>query len=138
MQAGPRPKKLPDARFLDGMIDPHPLPDWLTPSDLDYYVGEFERSGFRGPLNRYRTSELDFVQQAETANRRIEQPAACIAGSLDPVLTFRPGIDLIVLMREHVADLRLVRILDGAGHWIQQERPAEVNTALMEFLGTVD
>jgi pimeloyl-ACP methyl ester carboxylesterase len=138
MQAGPRPKKLLDARFLDGMIDPDPLPTWLTPADLDYYVGEFERSGFRGPLNRYRTSELDFVRQAEIANRRIEQPAAFIAGSLDPVLTFRPGIDLIELMREHVADLRLVRILDGAGHWTQQERPTEVNTALLEFLGTVD
>jgi pimeloyl-ACP methyl ester carboxylesterase len=137
-QAGPRPQKTPDARFLDDMIDPDPLPDWLTPADLDYYVGEFKRSGFRGPLNRYRTSELDFEQLAAIANRRIEQPAAFIAGRLDPVLAFRPGIDLIELMRENVADLRLVRILDGAGHWIQQERPAEVNTALLEFLRTVD
>jgi pimeloyl-ACP methyl ester carboxylesterase len=38
-------------------------------------------------------------------------------------------------MREHVTDLRLVRIIDGAGHWVQQERPAEVNAALLEFLG---
>ena len=90
---------------------------------------------FRGPLNRYRTSELDFAQQAEIADCRIEQPAAFIAGSLDPVLGFLPGVDLVALMRERVTDLRLVRIIDGAGHWVQQEHPAEVNTALLEFLG---
>jgi pimeloyl-ACP methyl ester carboxylesterase len=137
MRTGPRPKKLPDARLLDGMIDPNPLPDWLTPADLDYYAGEFEQSGFRGPLNRYRTSELDFSQQAEIATRRIEQPTAFIAGSLDPVLAFIPGIDLVERMREHVTDLRLVRIIDGAGHWVQQERPAEVNAAILEFLATL-
>jgi pimeloyl-ACP methyl ester carboxylesterase len=47
-----------DAKYLDGLVDPDPFPAWLTSADLDYYVGEFERSGFRGPLNRYRTSEL--------------------------------------------------------------------------------
>jgi pimeloyl-ACP methyl ester carboxylesterase len=134
-KAAPRPAKPADAKYLDGLVDPNPLPDWLTPDDLDYYAGEFARSGFRGPLNRYRTSELDFAQQAEIADCRIEQPAAFIAGSLDPVLGFLPGVDLVALMRERVTDLRLVRIIDGAGHWVQQERPAEVNTALLEFLG---
>ena len=126
-----------DAKYLDGLVDPNPLPDWLTSDDLAYYAGEFERSGFRGPLNRYRTSELDFAQLAEIADRKIEQPAAFIAGSLDPVLAFVPGIDMIALMRERVSDLRLVRIIDGAGHWVQQERPAEVNAALLEFLGGI-
>lgn len=135
MKDGPKIKKPPGAKLLDGLSDPDPFPDWLTAADLDYYVGEFERSGFRGPLNRYRTSELDFAQQAEIANRHIEQPAAFIAGSLDPVLTFIPGLDLIAVMRDKVSDLRLVRIIEGAGHWIQQERPGEVNAALLEFLG---
>jgi pimeloyl-ACP methyl ester carboxylesterase len=136
-KAAPGPAKPADAKYLEGLADPNPLPDWLTPDDLDYYAGEFSRSGFRGPLNRYRTSELDFAQQAEIANRRIEQPAAFIAGSLDPVLGFLPGVDLVARMREHVTDLRLVRIIDGAGHWVQQERPAEVNAALLEFLGAL-
>jgi pimeloyl-ACP methyl ester carboxylesterase len=126
-----------DAKFLDGLVDPDPFPGWLTPADLNYYVGEFERSGFRGPLNRYRTAELDFAQQEPIANLKIEQPAAFIAGSLDPVLSFVPGLDLIERMREQVSDLRLVRIIDGAGHWIQQERPDEVNAALLEFLKTL-
>jgi pimeloyl-ACP methyl ester carboxylesterase len=134
-QTGAGQRKPPDAKLLDGLADPDPLPAWLTPADLDYYVGEFERSGFRGPLNRYRTSQLDFAQQAVIADKKIEQPAAFIAGSLDPVLAFFPGVDLVALMRERIADLRLVRIIDGAGHWVQQERPAEVNAALKEWLG---
>jgi pimeloyl-ACP methyl ester carboxylesterase len=81
--------------------------------------GEFERSGFRGPLNRYRTSKLDFEQQAPFAHSAIKQPAAFIVGTLDPVLAFVPGVDLIAVMRERVSDLRLVRLIEGAGHWIQ-------------------
>jgi pimeloyl-ACP methyl ester carboxylesterase len=134
MKAGLRLDKPADAKLLDGLPDPDSLPAWLTPADLDYYVGEFEQSGFRGPLNRYRTSELDFAQQAPIADKRIEQPAAFIAGSLDPVLRFVPGVDLVEIMRGRVADLRLVRLIEGAGHWVQQERPAEVNAALIEFL----
>jgi len=137
LKTGPRPKKPADAKYLDGLSDPDPFPDWLTATDLDYYIGQFTQSGFRGPLNRYRTAELDFAQQEEIANRKIEQPAAFIAGQLDPVLAFIPGVDLIEVMRQHVADLRLVRIIDGAGHWIQQERPNEVNAALLEWLGGI-
>jgi pimeloyl-ACP methyl ester carboxylesterase len=134
IKAGPRFDRPADARLLDGLSDPDPFPGWLTTADLEYYVREFQQSGFRGPLNRYRTSELDFAQQAEVADLRIEQPAAFIAGSLDPVLRFVPGVDLIEMMRDRVSDLRLVRLVDGAGHWVQQERPAEVNAALLEFL----
>ena len=91
------------ARLLDGLPDPDPFPAWLGEADLAHYVRQFERSGFRGPLNRYRTSELDFAQQAAVAGKRIEQPAAFIAGSLDPVLRFVPGLDLIELMRAQVS-----------------------------------
>jgi len=134
---GLKADKPENARYLDGLPDPEPFPAWLTPADLDYCVGEFQRSGFRGPLNRYRTSELDFAQQAAIADRRIDQPAAFIAGSLDPVLRFVPGVDMIEAMRARVADLRLVRLIDGVGHWVQQERPAEVNAALATFLRTL-
>jgi pimeloyl-ACP methyl ester carboxylesterase len=130
--------KPPEARLLDGLPDPDPFPAWLTPADLDYYVGEFERSGFRGPLNRYRTSELDFAQMADVADKRIEQPTAFVAGSLDPVLRFVPALDLIETMRSRVSDLRLVRLIEGAGHWVQQERPAEVSAAAIEFLRGLD
>jgi len=134
IKAGLKMDKPAGARLLDGLPDPEPFPNWLAPSDLDYYVGEFQRSGFRGPLNRYRTAELDFLQQAVVANKRIEQPAAFIAGTLEPVLRFLPGVDMIEMMRTRVSDLRLVELIEGAGHWVQQERPAEVNAALAAFL----
>ena len=62
------------------------------------------------------------------------QPTAFMAGSLEPVLGMIPGVDMIELMRKQCADLRHVTVMDGAGHWLQQERPAEVNAALLEFL----
>jgi len=132
--AGIRLYKPADAKLLDDLPDPEPFPAWLTPADLDYYVGEFQQSGFRGPLNRYRTSKLDFEHQAAVADKCVAQPAAFIAGSLEPVLHYLPGVDLIETMRTRVADLRLVRLIEGAGHWVQQERPGEVNAALTTFL----
>ena len=132
--AGIRLYKPADAKLLDDLPDPEPFPAWLTPADLDYYVGEFQQSGFRGPLNRYRTSKLDFEHQAAVADKCVAQPAAFIAGSLEPVLHYLRGVDLIETMRTRVADLRLVRLIEGAGHWIQQERPEEVNAALTTFL----
>jgi len=137
-KAGVRPAKEADAKLLDGLDMPDRLPQWLSEGELDYYVSQFEKSGFRGPLNRYRTPVLDYEQQAEIEHNKIEQPSAFIGGSLDPVLAFFPGVDLVETMRKQVTDLRLVRIIEGAGHWVQQEAPDEVNAALLEFLGTLD
>jgi pimeloyl-ACP methyl ester carboxylesterase len=58
--------------------------------------------------------------------------------SLEPVLGMIPGVDMVERMRAQCADLRQVKIMEGAGHWLQQERPAEVNAAPLEFLGTLD
>ena len=132
--AGLKVNKPADARLLDGLPDPHPFPTWLTEADLDYYTEQFQRGGFRGPLNRYRTSDIDFAQQDEIKDKKIEQPTAFIAGSLDPVLRFVPGVDMVEMMRKQMSDLRLVELIKGAGHWVQQERPAEVNAAIMQFL----
>ena len=60
---------------------------------------------------------------------------AFLACSLEPILRFYPDIDMVELMRQRCAEVRLVRLFEGAGHWLQQERPAEVNAALLEFLG---
>jgi pimeloyl-ACP methyl ester carboxylesterase len=120
--------------WLDRYVDPDRLPPWLSEADLDYCAGEFRQSGFRGPLNRYRNSERDFEQLAPFDGKPIAQPMAFLAGSLDPVLRFFPGVDMVDLMRKQCADLRLVRLFEDAGHWLQQERPAEVNAALLEFL----
>jgi pimeloyl-ACP methyl ester carboxylesterase len=130
--------KPPNARMLDDIPSPEVLPAWLTEEDLDYYTAQFEKSGFRGPLNRYRNQDRDWENLTGLTDARITKPACFIAGSRDAVLRFVPGVDLVEYMKRWVDDLRLCTIIDGAGHWIQQERPQEVNAAVLEFLGTLD
>lgn len=110
-----------------------PRPDWLTDEDLGLYVGEFERTGFSGGLNYYRNIDRTWQLTAELAQRRIEQPALFITGSRDPVRQFMPA----EIMDGWVTDLRESVVVEGAGHWVQQERPREVNEALLGFLADV-
>jgi pimeloyl-ACP methyl ester carboxylesterase len=127
-------EKKKDAKFLDGLVDPDPLPDWLRAEDIDYYASQFEKAGFRGGLNRYRNQDRDWEQLPQLAELKVEQPALFIAGELDPVLAFVPGISLLDMMDAHYTDLRGKTLVAGAGHWVQQEKPDEVNRALLEFL----
>jgi pimeloyl-ACP methyl ester carboxylesterase len=129
--------KSPEARMLDSLPDPPLLPGWLTDQDLDYYVAQFERSGFRGPLNRYRNQHRDWEHLTALERARITRPACFIAGSRDGVLRFVPGVDLVENMKRWVDDLRTCEIIEGAGHWIQQERPREVNALLGKFLASL-
>lgn len=126
--------KPPQATYLEDLIDPQQLPAWLSEADLDYYTGEFQRSGFRGSLNRYRNSERDFDMLPQLAHEHVTQPALFIAGTLDPVLSFVPGVRLSDLMDRWFDDLRGKVLIEGAGHWVQQEKPEAVNRALLEFL----
>jgi pimeloyl-ACP methyl ester carboxylesterase len=123
------------ATLLDRLPDPDPFPAWLTPADLDYFVGEFEGSGFRGPLNRYRNHDADFIYLQGFAGRRIEQPALFIGGERDLVLSMMGRRDFVTAMRAEIPDLRGADVLPGCGHWTQQERPAEVNERLLAWLG---
>lgn len=134
-KAGARIENPTGPGWLDRLKDPGQLPSWLTETDLDYYVGQFRENGFRGPLNRYRNSELDFAQRAAFDGKKIAQPAAFVAGHLDMVLRMIPGVDMVELMRAQFTDLRTVKLIEDAGHWVQQERPSEVNAALLEFVG---
>jgi len=123
-------QKPKDAKLLDGMPEPEQLPPWLTEADLDYYVKEFERTGFRGGLNRYRNMDRDWEELPELAGAKVHQPALFIGGDRDPVLRFTR----LDAMQEHVPELRNALMLAGCGHWVQQERPAEVNAAMIDFL----
>jgi pimeloyl-ACP methyl ester carboxylesterase len=77
---------------------------------------------------------VEITPQLETA--KIERPAFFIAGAKDPVLSFGEG-GWVEQMDNWVTDLRGKVIIDGAGHWVQMERPAAVNKALLGFLQTV-
>lgn len=123
-----------DDRFLTGMPKPDRLPDWLSAEDLAAYNAAFAKSGWRGPLNRYRAQRLDWEARASVAGKRIAQPACFVAGELDPVRRFMPGHDTYAIAEAYLDDPRGVTIVPGAGHWVQQEKPAEVNAALEVFV----
>jgi pimeloyl-ACP methyl ester carboxylesterase len=110
----------------------------LTSEDLDYFVSNFEAGGFRGPINRYRNQKRDFVNLPEMGTRPVAQPSCFIAGSKDLVRSFVPGYDLYADVATNCEDLRFSRIIDGAGHWVQQEAPDKVTAALLAFLASLD
>ncbi len=126
--------KTADATLLEGLADPDPFPAWLSDADLDYYVGEFAQSGFRGPINRYRNHERDWHYLQAFKDRKIAQPAFFIAGDRDPAFNMFGGADPIPAMRKAVPNLHGAHILPGCGHWTQQERPAEVSALLVGWL----
>lgn len=119
--------------FLDRMAAPQHLPSWLLESDLDLFAAEYQRTGFGSGLNLYRNLDRNWELTAAWTGARIEQPALFIAGSQDAVVAGPRGEHAIAEMKRAVTQLRIERIA-GAGHWVQQERPAEVNRALLEFL----
>lgn len=120
------------AGFLDGLIDPQTLPKGMTEEDLDYYVEQYQRSGFRGGLNWYRNMDRDMEVTAQLEGKQILQPALFLAGEKDLVLKF-PGMNLDA-MPELIPNLKGCVIVPGAGHWIPAEYPAEVNQSLLDFL----
>ncbi|HTV89471.1 MAG TPA: alpha/beta hydrolase [Stellaceae bacterium] len=120
--------------FLSNAGDPPALPAWLGAADIDYFVGEFARTGFRGGLNWYRNIDRNWELAAAFDGVPVAVPALYIAGERDPVVRF-PGMDrLIPNLAQFVPQLRATIMLPGCGHWTQQERPAEVSAAMIDFL----
>jgi len=120
--------------FLDRTIDPQTLPAWLTEADIDFYTTEFSRTGFRGGLNWYRNIDRTWELMAPYAGAQVTVPALYIAGNRDLVVYFRGMDQLIPNLGKLVPNLRRTIMLPGCGHWTQQERPREVNAAIIEFL----
>jgi pimeloyl-ACP methyl ester carboxylesterase len=120
--------------FLARMANPESLPPWLSEADVDFYAAEFARTGFRGGLNWYRNIDRNWELLAPFAGAKVTVPALYIAGERDVVLDFRGVRRRIGDMAKLVLQLRQTMILPGCGHWTQQERASEVNTAMIEFL----
>lgn len=120
--------------FIDRMPEPAGLPDWISSDEFEHYVEEFTRTGFTGGLNWYRNLDRNWEATARIADATITAPAMFLAGTADPVLGFlRPD-----RAGEVVKGPYREVMLDGAGHWIQQERPDEVNEALLGFLSKLE
>lgn len=120
--------------FLSQTTNPDSLPPWLTEADIDFYAAEFSRAGFRGGLNWYRNIDRNWELLAPFAGARVTVPALYVVGDRDLVVSF-PGMDqLIPNLSKFVPNLRQTVMLPGCGHWTQQERPREVNAAMLDFL----
>lgn len=131
-------KKHGDA-LLDGMPDPDVFPSFLSAADLDYLVGEFTASGFRGPLNRYRNGERDWAFMHGVADQVVHQPSLYIAGDRDLVLRMFGGdtASAEAHMRKNASDVRGVHFLPGIGHWTQEEAPEQTTGLLIDWLATL-
>lgn len=111
---------------------------WLPDRDLNVYVQEFTRTGFQGGLNWYRvTTAKDGLKDVELfAGKKIEVPCLFIAGCKDWGTYQEPGV--IEGMGKQCVDFKGVKLIDGAGHWVQQEQPATVVEQVLAFVGDLD
>ena len=124
----------PGKGLLDGTIDPERFPAWLSDADLDYMVADLTRTGFRGGLNYYRNIDHNWRLLAPWAGAVIRQRALFIAGSVDPTINGTTGKPQLEAMSTTVPNLQRKVIIEGAGHYIQMERPQQVNAELIQFL----
>ena len=114
------------------LTDPASLPPWITETDIDVYVAELTRSGFRGPLNWWRNIDRSWELMAAFDGAAVTVPALYIVGDRDMlVAVFQQAI---AKQSTLVPKLRPAMMLAGCGHWTQQERAPEVSAAMIDFL----
>ncbi len=133
--AGPEAFTVPHGARLCDRFTQRPLPPWLSEANLDVYVRAFERTGFSGALNRYRNVDRDWADLEPLDGAAIPQPSLFIGGEHDPSTTWLA--DAIAAHPRTLPGLVSQHILDGAGHWLPQERPDDVNQLLLDWLELV-
>ena len=120
--------------FLGNIDAIETLPDWISEADIAHFTEAYRKSGFRGGLNWYRNLDRNWDLTAPWQGAQIHQPSLFIAGSRDSVITGLIGAKQVNELEKVLPNLRQKLIIDGAAHWVQQERPNEVNAALIAFL----
>jgi len=127
-----------DAKLLPLLPEPPegPLP-FLPDDELDRIVATFTATGMTGAFNRYRAIPFDVETTDEWTGATVDQPSCFIAGTKDPVRSMLPGADLYADVGSNCTDYRGTTLVEGAGHWVQQESPDEVNDALDRFLAGI-
>jgi pimeloyl-ACP methyl ester carboxylesterase len=108
---------------------------WLPEQELKVYSDEYARTGFQGGLNWYRvrtggkvSGELEVF-----TGRTVDVPSTFISGRSDWGIHQTPGA--IAKMQKSVCtQMKEIHLIEGAGHWVQQEQPDEVNRLLIDFL----
>lgn len=124
---------MPDGvSMLDSIADDATLPPWLSEPHFAEYVAAFSAGGFNGPINWYRNLDRNWALTAFLQDARIAQPSLFIVGERDPVRHYAGAHE--ATLKDWLNDLRGQHVLPGAGHWLQQERPDDVNRLLLGFL----
>jgi pimeloyl-ACP methyl ester carboxylesterase len=110
------------------------LPGWLTEQDIASYVSQYAESGFAGPLHWYRNLDRNWELTAPWLHAHVTVPALFIAGAQDMVISYLGGEGAVDRLADAVPRLTGIVMLPDCGHWTQQERPAEVSAAMLDFL----
>ncbi|MGG2465037.1 alpha/beta fold hydrolase [Streptomyces sp. RGM 3693] len=130
----------PGGRLLDALAEPEHLPDWLTEADIDAFVAEYAPHGaeaFTGGLNWYRATDLNWELTAALDGLPLTVPALFLAGEQDLVTALPGARDFIAALPQVLPRLHRSELFPDCGHWTQQERPDDVNAALLDFFGSV-
>jgi pimeloyl-ACP methyl ester carboxylesterase len=128
-----------DEKGMTGSLAvPEKLPAWLSEEDIAAYTEAFAKEGFTGALNWYRNIDRNWELTVPWAGARITTPAMFLGGDRDPVVNWFDPATLELAMAPAVSNLTSFGLIEGAGHWIQQERPAATNAALIAFAKSVD
>ena len=122
-----------DCNLLEVLPKPGTFSAWLSEKDIAYYVEQYQHGGFGPPINWYRNipSGSEFLRDKQ--DLRFKQPAAFAIGELDDVGLYDP--DWRKQFADDFDDLRFVEIIEGAGHWLQAEKPEATTTLILKFLG---
>jgi pimeloyl-ACP methyl ester carboxylesterase len=125
----------PGERMRDRFVTPKTMPSWFSEDDLNVYVDALERGGFSGPLSYYYNLENNWHDLAAQEGKPLEVPALFIGGEYDVATWW--GAEALERASEVMPNWMGSKIIKGAGHWIQQERAEETNTAVLEFLRAI-
>lgn len=119
---------------------PSGLPPYLSDGEFENYFRAFARSGFGGPLNYYRNLHQNWITTRPWTNAKLDLPVIFIAGQKDFVATTGDGQlgSTVEAMTTWCTDLRGTHLIEGAGHWVQQEAPDQVNELLLDFLESLN
>ncbi|KAL3505703.1 hypothetical protein ACH5RR_031085 [Cinchona calisaya] len=133
----PSPLFFPKGKGLGGLPDsPDVLPSWLTEEDVDYYVSKFEKTGFTGGVNYYRALNLTWELTAPWTGAQIKVPTKFVVGELDMSYHIPTVEDYIHKggFKKDVPLLEEVVIMKDAAHFINQEKPDEINQHIYDFI----
>jgi pimeloyl-ACP methyl ester carboxylesterase len=123
------PKKRTPLSLLAMLDQENPAGDpLLTEDELDFYAEAFAAGGFTGPINWYRNWKHNW-KTTKRISQKVDVPALFVGATDDRII----GLKQIEAQRAYVADLE-IQMIEDCGHWTQQDKPAELNAIMLEWL----